>query len=1118
MRQRIILRGFLSLLVLLFTTSAALAQFDTATVLGTVNDSTGAIVARATVTLKNTNTGIVQTTQVDENGNYQFNNVKVGLYQITAEAQGFSKAVADNIQVTVNARQRVDLALRAGEVTDTVMITGQSPLLENVSSDRGQVINREQIVNLPLNGRSYADLALLAPGVRRSALATLDNGARDASFNVNGLRSSLNNFVIDGVDNNSYGTSNQGYSNQVVQASPDAVQEFKVQTNNFSAEFGRAGGAVINAVLRSGTNRFHGSVYEFLRNTDLNATGFFKPVRNQKPILIQNQFGATFGGPIIKDKTFFFLDYEGYRRITSSLVFATVPTAAQREGRLGVPVRNPYTNEVYLDGNIPASQISPFAKSVLNALVLPTSNQTATGVVSNNYENLPKSKFYNDKFDIKIDHQLNSSLNAFVRISHRKMNNFESPVIPEPVFSGERNAYVYALNQQLAAGVTYNVSPTSVLEFRLGISRTEAGKRPTGLGDPNFQLPGLPTDPTISGGLNSQAISGYTQYGRQSSNPQHQDPFVWDPRVNYTRLLGRHSLKLGYEYQQINTEIEDYHPKYGQDNYAGQFARPANITTANNIYNFADFLFGARSQYQLASFFQPQYRQRMQFGYIQDDFTVNSKLTLNLGLRYEFATPQYEADNQLANYDPVAQKIVQATDGSLADRALVNPDRNNFAPRLGFAYSFSPKTVLRGGYGTSYIHFNRLGGENLLSINLPFTIGVIINQTANQPLCTGNNFLNCFRPTQAGYPEGLISPERATTLTTRTNFTPAETRTGYVQSWHLTVQHELARNLLLDIAYVGNHSVKLVALGDYNQARTVTAEEIRLSNLPTSDPNRRPLPSVDARRPIPNFGFIQASFNGAFANYHALQVKLERRFTDGLYLLNSFTWSKAIDNVGGHLEVQQGDNSRLNMRNFANDRGPSNYNQPLNNTTSVVYDLPFGKGRKMLNQSTALDLVLGGWRATLINTVTSGLPVNLTYGAVAGFSVGGQATTRPNLTGQDVRSPGVDPDNYLNINGVSIPSGDVLFGNAGRNTVRGPSFFQTDLGLHKAFPLWKESTKLEFRMEAFNLFNRTNFMAPDGNASNIRILNGAPAPGGSYGTIRTTFPARQIQFALKLLF
>ena len=259
MKQRVLLQGLACLLIFLFSSITGLAQFDTATVLGSVNDSTGAVVPKATVTLKNTETGITQTVQVDDNGSFQFNNVKIGVYQITAEAQGFSKAVADNIQVTVNARQRVDLILRAGEVSETVMISGASPLLETVSSERGQVINREQIVNLPLNGRSYADLALLAPGVRRSVLATLDNGARDASFNVNGLRSSLNNFIIDGVDNNSYGTSNQGYSNQVVQASPDAVQEFKVQTNNFSAEFGRAGGAVINAAIRSGTNGFHGT-------------------------------------------------------------------------------------------------------------------------------------------------------------------------------------------------------------------------------------------------------------------------------------------------------------------------------------------------------------------------------------------------------------------------------------------------------------------------------------------------------------------------------------------------------------------------------------------------------------------------------------------------------------------------------------------------------------------------------------------------------------------------------------------------------------------------------------------------------------------------------------------
>lgn len=1109
--------------VILLLPVAVRAQFDTATVLGTVTDANGAVIPGATVTLRNVATGVTATAPTDADGNYQFFNVKIGVYQVMAEAQGFARAVAENIQVTVNARQRVDLALKAGAVTETVVISESGQLLETESSDRGQVINREQIVNLPLNGRAYADLALLAPGVRRSLLATLENGARDASFNVNGLRSSLNNFIIDGVDNNAYGTSNQGFSNQVVQASPDAVQEFKVQTNNFSAEFGRAGGAVINASIRSGTNQFHGSAWDFLRNTSLNAVGFFKPTRGVKPVLIQNQFGAALGGPIVKDKTFFFVDYEGFRRITSSLQFATVPTADQRAGKLGIPVRNPFTGVVYADGNIPASEITPFAKSVLAALVLPVTNTTATGFVSNNYENLPKSKFYNDKFDVKLDHNFSAKLTGFARISHRKVNNFEAPVIPGPIFSGERNAFVHVLNQQLAVGLTYTISTSSVLEFRLGISRTEAGKNPTGIGDPNFRLPGLPTDVSIAGGLNSQNISGYSpNWGRQSSNPQHQDPFVWNPRVNYTRLLGRHSLKMGYEYQRINTEIEDFHPKYGQDIYAGQFSRPATVTTANNIYNFADFLFGARSRYELANVFLAQYRQRMHFGYVQDDFKVNQKLTLNLGVRYEFATPQYEERNRLTNFDPATRKLIFASSGSLYNRALVDPDRNNWAPRLGLAYSLTPRTVIRAGYGVSYIHFNRLGGENILAFNLPQIIGVTIDQSPSLPLCTGNNFLNCFRPTQAGYPDGLLSPERASTLTTRTNFTPRETRTAYVQSWHLTVQRELLKDLLLDVAYVGNHSLKLIALGDYNQARPVTAEEIRLSQLPASDPNRRALPSVQARRPISDYGFIQASFNGGFANYHALQIKLERRFSGGLYLLNSFTWSKAIDNVAGHLETAFGDNSRLNIRNLVADKGRSNYDQPLNNTTSVVYDLPFGKGRRFgAGVPKALDYVIGGWRATLINMMTSGLAANVTYSPVSQFAIGGAATLRPNQVLPSLYTPADqrDPSNYLNINAVALPSGDQLFGNIGRNTVRGPAFFQADLGLHKSFPVWREATKLEFRMEAFNLFNHTNFQAPDANASNIRRdAQGNAISGGSYGRITSAFPARQIQFALKLYF
>ncbi len=1103
------LRLAFSLLAVFLLAPVAFAQFDTATVLGTVADSNGAAVAGATVTLRNTATGITAIARTDENGNYQFFNVKIGTYTVTAEASGFSKAAAENIQVTVNARQRIDLSLKAGALTETITISADAvQLLETETSVRGQIINRQQIVNLPLNGRAYADLALLSPGVRKSVLNNQDSGGRDASFNVNGLRSSLNNFVLDGVDNNSYGTSNQGFSNQVVQASPDAVQEFQVQTNNFSAEFGRAGGAVINASLRSGTNEIHGSIYNFLRNTSLNATGFFKPTRGEKPVLIQNQFGGTIGGPIVKDRTFYFADYEGFRRITRSLAFATVPTAAQRNGQLGIPVRNPFTGVVYQDGNIPASEITPFARRVLNDLALPTTNATASGFVSNNFEDLPRSKFYNDKGDVKIDHNFSDKTTAFVRVSHRKMNNFEAPTIPAPIYSSA-NAFVRVLNQQLATGVTHNLSDNSLLEFRLGISRTQAGKTPTGIGDPSYTLPGLPTDPRIAGGLSTQNIGGYTGLGRQNSNPQFQDPFVVNPRVNYTFLLGRHSLKSGYEYQSINTEIDDFNPKYGTDSYSGQFTRPSGAAS-NNLYNLADFLFGARNSYSLNNSVIVNYRQRMHFAYLQDDFKLNQKLTLNLGLRYEFATPQWEKDNLLANFDPQTLSLIRATNGSLYDRALVDPDRNNWAPRIGFAYQAFDKTVVRGGYGISYIHFNRLGGENLLAFNGPNIVGNSITQQVSQPLCTGDNFLNCFRKTEQGYPNGFVSSDRYNPLTARVNFTPRDTRTAYVQSWHLTVQRELPWKLLLDVGYVGNRSNKLIILGDYNQARPNNA----------SDPAAGT--PLQQRRPFSAYSFIQASFNGGFATYSALQIKLERRFADGLYLLNSFTWSKAIDNAAGHLEASFGDNSRGNIRNLANDKGLSNYDQPFNNTTSVVYDLPFGKGRRFASAiPTAADYIIGGWRMTLINTLNSGLPANLTYGPAAAFQVGSSLTYRPNQLSSDLYTSGsFDVNNFLNINAVAVPTDrSQPFGTAGRNTVRGPNFYQADLGLHKAFPVWRESTKLEFRMEAFNLFNRSNFQVPDTNANNIRRdSSGNAIAGGSYGTIRSTFPARQIQFALKLLF
>src|SRR3954468_324441 len=379
--------GFCTRLLTMAVLAAAccFAQFDSAAVLGTVRDPTGSVIANAKITLRNVNTAVTAATRTNSSGEYEFVTVRIGDYKVTAEAPGFSSAATDTFNVAVSARQRVDLTLQVGATTESITVTGAAAVVESDSTDKGQVVNSEVIVNMPLNGRAYSDLSLLAPGVQRSALSSAGD-PREGSFNVNGLPSSQNNFIMDGVDNNSYGTSNQGFSNQVVQLSPDAVKEFKVQTNNYSAEYGRAGGAVINASMRSGTNQLHGSLYEYLRNTDLNAVGFFKPVNNIKPVYQQNQFGGTIGGPIKRDKLFFFADYEGYRRIRKTLQFATLPTVAQRQGNLGIPVVNPITGATYANGVIPQSDISAFARKVLGDL--PELNQAG----SNNFQSLPRRK------------------------------------------------------------------------------------------------------------------------------------------------------------------------------------------------------------------------------------------------------------------------------------------------------------------------------------------------------------------------------------------------------------------------------------------------------------------------------------------------------------------------------------------------------------------------------------------------------------------------------------------------------------------------------------------------------------------------------------------------------
>ena len=580
------IRSFLTVLLLLLA-GPAWAQFDAGSVLGTVRDESGGVLPGVTVTLRNTDTGITATRATDERGNYEFPTVRVGTYTVTSELEGFSTREVTGLKLEIGARLRVDVEFRVGALSEAVSVTGAAPLLQTDSSQRGQVITGEQTRALPLNGREYSSLALLTTGVRLSAFNNgSSNTPREGSFNVNGLRSTFNNFLIDGVDNNAYGTSNQGFSNQVMQPPPDAVGEFKVVTNNSSAEYGRAAGATINVAYRSGTNAFHGAGWEFVRDTKMNATGFFLPA-NGKPQMHRDQFGGVLGGPIVKNRAFFFGDYEGYRQSRKLTGISTIPTAANAAGILPVAIRDPRTGITY-DAGTPIP-MTAFARKVLSSLPAPTSAGTA-----NNYTILQNFTNDTDKAGGKIDLQVAEGLSMFGRYGWRDLKTFDQPGVPLPA-GGDGNGTIYARSKQLALGVTWVQSPTSLLEVRFGYGTTDAGKNPPGLGSASaleqFGLPGLPTDPRIAGGLPTQSITGYTSLGRQATNPQWQYPTVWNPKVNYTWLAGAHSMKAGYEFQRINTQVQDVNPLYGRDTYSGQYTRPSGAAAAN-VYNLADFMLG----------------------------------------------------------------------------------------------------------------------------------------------------------------------------------------------------------------------------------------------------------------------------------------------------------------------------------------------------------------------------------------------------------------------------------------------------------------------------------------------------------------------------------------------
>jgi hypothetical protein len=1116
-----------SAIIAVCSTGLLCAQSELATLTGTVTDPSGAVLPRVAITVTNAATNVSVNSVTNDSGRYFVPSLKPGVYSVSASLSGFSTHVNSAVTLQVNEVTRLDIPLTVGDTKEQVTVTADAPVLEVDSSNRGAVIDERKIVELPLNGRDYNQLATLSPGVLTPTPRLQSIGFKGA-FNVNGNRAFQNAFLLDGVDNVSYSNSYRGNNVQVVQPSIDALQEFKIQTNAYSAEFGRSAGALVNAVIKSGTNSLHGSLYEFFRNRDLDASNFFSNKSGSpKPFRLRNQFGATAGGPIIKNKLFIFGDYEGLRDRTGTVYFSSVPQPSWALGRFNSLIVNPFNpadkGTDFLgaatpdcnDGKgncwtIPSNMIDKVGQKV--AAVNPAPNTGTPGQLDNNYVNTPINRTRTDQFDVRGDYNVSSKLALFGRYSFVDTNQFIPAPRPGLAEGSFQDTFGQALwrSQALAAGATWTLAPTVVSEFRFGYSRGNYFQNPPNFGtacpDQLIGLKGVPTDPSLCGGLPIFDVTGSVsrRIGRTTSQPQFQTPRSYDTRGTVSWNKSNHSLKFGAELLNLSTGIRDVSAMPGRFGLSGRF------TGGNGIYQnaFADLLLGLPTRYQQDSNTVFNIWQKIFAFYAQDDWKVNSKLTLNVGLRYEFAIPPRERNNQWANFDAATQQFVLAKSGDFYSESLIHPDMNDFAPRVGFAYSVTSKTVIRSAYGIFYNHSNRQGREGLLGFNLPFIILGDLNITGSGNLLASQaNF-----QLQDGVPAGIVDINKVNLTTVGRKAQDPFQRSPYVQQWNFSIQRELIKDTVLDVAYVGNKGTKLPAFSKQNK---VSVGFNQTTGAPVTGP--RPLAAVGLN------GDIQVERDMANSNYNALQARLEKRFSAGLSFLTSYTWGKALTNAPDHLSTSGVGNGvdvgvykePQNPYDRRHEYGPAEFDVQQRFVASAVWQLPYGHNRKFgASTSKPVDYALGGWEFSPILTAQTGLALTINQPEL--LSLGGERRSRPNRIGD-----GALPDSqrtvdqwfntsaFLTLQTDPTKLGFVPFqayGNSGIGILRGPGLVDFDFNLNKTFAI-TERASAQLRAEFFNAFNHPNFNVP-----------GITLGAGFGQIVSTSTEARIIQFALKLKF
>ena len=1080
-------------LVLNFFLVSCWAQ-ETAEITGRIVDASGSAAPNVAVEIQSVNTNAKWAVLTNSQGYYAQAELPPDDYRVTVVLSGFKREVR-TIRLEVQQVARLDFTLQVGAVSETIEVTAAAQMLESSNASVGQVIETQAVTELPLNGRNYLDLAKLSIGVAEPSGSDQPGTAGDrakngGAFVANGTRADMNNFILDGIDNNAKIPDLSNSSNVVIQPSVDALMEFKVETNTYSAEYGHSAGAVVNATIRSGTNRIHGTAFEFLRNDAVDARNFFLLPSQPTPELRRNIYGGTLGGPIRKNKTFLFASWQGTRQNSgASAIVETLEPASYRTGDfssvktalndplLTVPngsggyVKTPFPGNV-----IPANRISSASALLLQPLPLPE-----TSAAANNYVASPITVLSRDQWDQRGDQNFSNSDKLFARYSYYVYHFVNPGPLPAPLI-GSTN-FQQSDNDQSGHGAvlgeTHIFRGAVVNEFRAGYNRVSNSLAPF-ITDNLFAKYGFGYVPPAPGltGLPAISISGYASLGEATFLPDAKgsDTFQLTDGLGWNK--GAHFIRAGGEHRWVRSRYHIWGNARPTFSFNGAF-------TGNPV---ADFLLGDPSSAALSSVLIGDIRYKYYGGYINDDWKVTPKLTLNLGLRYEYWTPAYERNNLQANFVVGPNKLMYvnnnvppSTPASLAmdvpsnvdNRGLVETHHNNWAPRAGLAYQLFRNTVIRAGAGAFYAEANAAGVSSRPEYNPPFRVGYSYTSDNIHPTLTF----------ATGFPGNAVDPTQLVAGTTTFNAWDPAMAVGLVYHWSFSLQQQIGK-FLVDSNYVGSKGTHLSV--PYN----INADYAGGT-------------STAARRPYQGFSDINYVDSMGNSEYDAMQLRVQRRYSNGMSLLVSYTWSKAIDLGSGSLI---GDLAIRSRDHVGWERAASSSSVPQRLVVSYTYALPAGRGHRFQVSNPVLAGLIGDWQVNGITTIRDGHPFTVTMNVSSANT--GQA--RPNWN-PVASTPGFQPsiNDWIDLGTFTTPT-QYNFGNAGRDILYSPGSVNFDFSLFKRYSVRKlgEAGQVQVRFEGFNILNHPQFGQPNANISTL----GA----GSITFLTNTM--RQLQAGLKVMF